>query len=201
MTVSTVPLRFKTLTAGDRDERLNRVDVTVVEYGIEITSKHLTTPAQLDEYLSQINDVNEMSQNRLLVVQDLSTCMIEKLGGAFNIDPAFFRAHIGDYTWLNIRDPQAQIPELEAFSKRSNWFHVQYVQPRYFATQESLNRAREQTEYFNVLRRIDHNERFKSWTDVPGSDVGLLRSKASLWVRPDKLANTGSFGKTSSANQ
>jgi hypothetical protein len=182
MTVSTVPLRFKTLTAGEREERLHRVNVTIVEYGTKVSSKHLSSPEELDEYLSEPR--NEDSSGRLLVLQDLSTCMIEKFGAAFDIELGFFRTHIGDYVWLNTRDPQAEIPYLEFMSKKSNYFHVQYVQPRYFATQESLDKARKQTESFNVLRRIDHDERFKSWTDVPGSDVGIVRSKASLWVRP-----------------
>lgn len=184
MTVSTVPLRFKTITVDEREERLHRVNVTVVEYGSEITSKHLISPEQLDEYLSEPR--NDEVGGRLLVLQDLSTCMIEKVGAAFDIEPGFFRTHIGDYVWLNTRDPQAEIPDLESLSRKSNYFHVQYVQPRYFETQESLDKAREETKSFNILRHIDHDERFKSWTDVPGSDVGLVRSKASLWIRPQK---------------
>lgn len=193
MTVSTVPLRFKTLTSEEREERRHRVNITVVEYGDEISSRLLNCPESLDEYLS--NPGSE-PQGRLLIVQDLSTCMIEKLGAAFDIEPGFFRTHIGDYVWLNTRDPQAEIPDLESISQTSNYFNVQYVQPRYFATQESLDKAREQTKSFNVLRRIDHDERFKSWTDVPGSDVGIVRSKASLWIRPQKPEHKGWLGES-----
>lgn len=192
MTVSTVPLRFKTLTTEEREERLHRVDVTVIEYGSEIGCRHLTSPEELDNYLADPN--NEDPTGRLLVLQDLSTCMIEKVGAKFDIEPGFFRTHIGDYTWLNTRDPQAEIPNMEALSKKSNYFHVQYVQPRYFATQESLDKARKQADSFNVLRRIDYDERFKSWSDVSGSDVGLVRSKASLWVGPSR-SGTGWLGK------
>jgi hypothetical protein len=200
MTVSTVPLRFKSLTLGEREERLRRVNVTVVEYGNEISSSHLTSLEELDQYLSESNETTEIPTGRLLVVQDLSAGMIEKLGGVFDIEPGFFRSHIGDHVWLNTRDPQAEIPDLEALSRKSNYFNVQYVQPRYFATQESLNEARKQTESFNVLRRIDHDERFKSWSDVPGSDVGLVRSKVSLWVRPQKAENKGWLGKDTGSN-
>jgi hypothetical protein len=121
--------------------------------------------------------------------------MNEKLGALFDIEPGFFKSHIGDYVWLNTRDPQAEIPNLEAFSKSSNYFSIQYVQPRYFETQESLKKAKAQAESFNVLRRIDHDGRFKPWSDMPGSDVGLVRSKASLWVCPNRCEQKGWFGK------
>lgn len=195
MTVGTVPLRSKNLTAEDRDERLNRVNISVVEYGDEMSSKDLKSPEELDDFLAGLRVEEEHPTGRLLVVQDLSTCMIEKLGAAFDVEPWFFRSHIGDYVWLNTRDPQAEIPDLEAFSISSNHFSVQYVQPRYFETQESLKKAKAQTEYFNVLRRIDHDGRFKPWSDMPGSDVGLVRSKASLWVRPDRPDQKGWLGE------
>ena len=72
------------------------------------------------------------------------------------------KCHTNLLTGLNTRDPQAEIPELEAFSVSSNAFSVQYVQPRYFESQESLKKAKAQTENFNVLRRIDHDGRFKA---------------------------------------
>jgi hypothetical protein len=159
MTVGTVPLRCKNLTPEERDERLNRVNISVIEN--DMRSKDLRSPEELDRFLDDLGVEEKHPEGRLLIVQDLSTCMIEKLGAAFDVEPWFFRAHIGDYVWLNTRDPQAEIPELEAFSTSSNAFSVQYVQPRYFETQESLKKAKAQTETFNVLRRIDHDGRFK----------------------------------------
>lgn len=141
------------------------------------------------------SDVAPEPEGRLLVVQDLSTYMIEKLGSTFDIEPGFFRSHIGDYVWLNTRDPQAEIPDLEAFSIKSSYFSVQYVQPRYFENQGQLEQAKSQAESFNVLRRIDHDGRFKPWSDMPGSDIGLVRSKVSLWVRPNKSSNRGWLGE------
>jgi hypothetical protein len=73
---------------------------------------------------------------------------------------------------------------------------VQYVQPRYFESQESLRKANLEAESFNVLRRIDCDGRFKPWSDRPGSDVGLVRSKASLWVSPKNLGQKGWLGKS-----
>lgn len=195
MTASTVPLRCKNLTAEERHERLNRVNISVVEYREKMKSQDLKSSEELDDFLEGLRGEEEYPQGRLLVVQDLSTLMIEKLGATFDIEPGFFRSHIGDYVWLNTRDPQAEIPDLEAFSTSSNYFSIQYVQPRYFETQESLKKAKAEAESFNVLRRIDHDGRFKPWSDMPGSDVGLVRSKASLWVRPNRPDQKGWFGK------
>jgi len=195
MTVSTVPLRCRTLTPEERHERLNRVNISVVEYGDQMSSRDLRTPDELDEFLEGLVVNNEAQKHRLLVVQDLSTRMIEKLGSTFDIEPGFFRTHIGDYVWLNTRDPQAEIPDLEAFSIKSNYFNSQYVSPRYFENQDQLNAAKSQTESFNVLRRVDHDGRFKIWSDMPGSDVGLVRSKISLWVRPNRGSSDGWLGK------
>ncbi|KAN0089276.1 hypothetical protein V8E51_019536 [Hyaloscypha variabilis] len=194
MTVSTVPLRCRTLTREDRHERLNRVNVSVVEYGDEMSSKDFRTPDDLDEFLESLNCEEATQKNRLLLVQDLSTCMIEKLGSAFDIEPGFFRSHIGDYTWLNTRDPQAELPDLKAFSVKSNYFSAQYVSPRYFENKDQLNAAKAQAESFNILRRVDHDGRFKDWSDMPGSDVGLVRNKVSLWVRPNKGSDQGWLG-------
>jgi hypothetical protein len=195
MTVSTVLLRFRTLTPEQRRERLNRVNISIVEYGDEMCSKDLRTPDKLDEFLNQLSQEGGTQKNQLLVVQDLSTRMIEQLGTAFDIEPGFFRTHIGDYVWLNTRDPQAEIPDLESSSIKSNHFSAQYVSPRYFENQDQLKAAKAQVESFNVSRRIDHDGRFKEWSDMPGSDVGLVRNKVSLWVRPNRGTDHGWLGK------
>lgn len=115
MTISTVPLRAKDLTPDMREERLNRVKISVIECGEELSTLELSTPRQLDTFLAAVAQPQEAKKPRLLVVQDLSTIMIERLGMAFDIEPGFFRSHIGQYVWLNTRDPQAEIPDLEAF--------------------------------------------------------------------------------------
>ena len=73
MTVSTVPLRCRTLTPDDRHERLNRVSISVVEYGDEMSSKDLRTADELDEFLGNLSQEGAAQRHRLLVVQDLST--------------------------------------------------------------------------------------------------------------------------------
>lgn len=195
MAVSTVPLRYKELTPEMRLERLNRVNISVLEYGSEIKLRPtLESVEQLDEFLKELETSPKEPEGRLLIVQDLSSSMIERLGAAFDIEPGFFRSHIGDYTWLNTRDPQAELPALEVFSSKSSYFNVQYVQPRYFENQASLKRAKAQAESFNVLRRIDHDGRFRPWADMPGSDVGLTRCKASLWTRPNTSGDQNWLG-------
>jgi hypothetical protein len=53
-----------------------------------------------------------------------------------------------------------------------------------YGISERLNVAKAQAEFFNVLRRGDHDGRFKEWDDLYArSRVGLVRSKVSLWVR------------------
>jgi len=71
MTVSTVPLRSRTLTPEQRRERLNRVNISVVEYGDDMCSKDLRTPDELDEFLTQLSQEGATQKSRLLVVQDL----------------------------------------------------------------------------------------------------------------------------------
>lgn len=160
-----------------------------------MSARDLKSPEQLDEFLNEVKASDAEPEGRLLVVQDLSTFMIEKLGEAFDIEPGFFRSHIGDYVWLNTRDSQAEIPDLQAFSVKSNYFSAQYVQPRYFENLEQLDAAKSQADSVNVLRRIDHDGRFKHWSDMPSSDVGLVRSKVSLWVRPKLSSKNGWLGK------
>jgi hypothetical protein len=186
MTVSTVPLRAKDLTSEAREERLNRVNISVIECGEELSTLDLSSPQELEDFLSGLSDPKKAQKPRLLVVQDLSTLMIEKLGMAFDIEPGFFRSHIGDYVWLNTRDPQAEVPDMEAYSVSSNYFSLQYASPRYFENETQLKNGKLQTENFNVSRKIDHDGGFKPWSDKAGSDVGLVRSKISLWVRPKR---------------
>jgi len=75
MTASTVPLKFKDLIPKEQQERLDRVNFSVLEYGEETTSRDLRPPRELEEFLEDVKNVDEPT-GRLLVVQDLSTsCM------------------------------------------------------------------------------------------------------------------------------
>ena len=122
---------------------------------------------------------------RLYVVEDLSSDVIEALGAKFDIDPHFFRGQISDYMWHNPRDPWAELPTLDVLSRHRPYACTPYFQPRYFRDSASLTRAKGEAGAFNVLRRIDSNHRWEGREDFdqPGSEIGLVRSKMSCWIR------------------
>lgn len=68
--------------------------------------------------------------------------------------------------------------------------NLRYVQPRFFENDHSVKAAKAELASFNVLRRIDLEgsaiSGTENWWDGTGGVVGLIRHKASLWVRPDK---------------
>ncbi|KAL8876331.1 MAG: hypothetical protein Q9192_008884, partial [Flavoplaca navasiana] len=60
------------------------------------------------------------------------------------------------------------------------------VDPMFF----HLSLARKEAGGFNVLRRIDRDAIWVPGADIPGSEVGLLRSKISFWLQPRKKSST-----------
>lgn len=135
---------------------------------------------------------------RLIVVEDLSTPVIEFLGHQFNIDPSFFRAHISDYTWFNICDPWVEVPVLPSRARSSAFFTLRHVRPYYFRNEESARRGRRRAGGFNVLRRIDC-DKTNAWADTPGGSVGSVRAKTSCYIRPQEEAGQGWLGESSIA--
>ncbi|KAG8157925.1 hypothetical protein KVR01_012197 [Diaporthe batatas] len=133
---------------------------------------------------------------RLYVVEDLSAEVIELLGTKFGIEPDFFRAHIVDYAWYNIRDRWRDNQPLELVRRRRNWWQMRYVAARYFENEGDLNdAATEAKESFNILRRPD-NDKSRGWWDIvsgPSSSggpcrsaaVALTRSRATFWLKPN----------------
>lgn len=132
---------------------------------------------------------------RLYVVEDLSTAVIELLGSELKIEPDFFRAHIVDYAWYNIRDRWRDNQPLELFRRQRDWWQIRYVTARYFEDEKGFEEAaREAKETFNILRRPD-NDKSRGWWDIPGdasaghrgtsAAVALTRSRATFWLKPD----------------
>ena len=140
-------------------------------------------------YLLKNSDTNT-KPHRLIVLEDLSSGLIELLGSHFDIDPRFFRGHLEDHTWFNTKDPWVELPELDSDVKRRSYFNLRYVQARYFENDLLSQAAKRQAGSFNVLRRIDLEGSAESgtvkWWDGTGGSVGLMRHKASLWVRSRK---------------
>lgn len=169
-----------------RRERARRTNVASVDF-ISGQPAPIISYMNTPESLAQCLDQQAVpGASRLYIVEDLSRDVIEHLGSKLDIDPLFFREHINDFTWYNTRDPWVELPDLDIVSRDRPYFRLTYNQPRYFRTQESFNRAQKQAGMFNVLRRLDADDEHESQFDEKSAIVALVRSKASLWIRPAK---------------
>ncbi|KAK3632799.1 hypothetical protein LTR56_016122 [Elasticomyces elasticus] len=127
-------------------------------------------------------------QDRLIIVEDLSRDLVELLGSTYDIDPIFFRTHIGDCLFHNNRDPWVELPDLDIIARKQSHLSLQYLRPRYFKTPGSYQRADRETGGFNVLRRLDsdrsHKRMENELLELPGTSVSLMRARTSLWTQP-----------------
>ncbi|KAI2625844.1 hypothetical protein GGR54DRAFT_517526 [Hypoxylon sp. NC1633] len=167
-----------------RNERASRTNAAAFDFVSgqpAPTELRITNPRDLADYLDQ---PIASDTTRFYVVEDLSRDVIELLGSKLDIDPLFFREHINDYTWYNTRDPWVELPDLDTVSRTRPYFRLTYLQPRYFTSQESFRKAKKQAGFFNVLRRLDVDSDHASLFDEDEATVALVRSKASLWIRP-----------------
>lgn len=144
---------------------------------------------------------------RLYVVEDLSRDVIELLGTKFGIEPDFFRAHIVDYAWYNIRDRWRDNQPLELVRRRRNWSQIRYVTARYFEDEQGFEEAASEAKAnFNILRRPD-NDKSRGWWDVSGpassstqcrsAAVALTRSRATFWLKPNVAEEDTAIGTVS----
>jgi hypothetical protein len=184
------------LTEHDKRERRQRLKIAMLDFKPQKKIQRTTFEnlVELQGTLQRQLDHPDEIPARLFVVEDLSSDVIETLGGYLNIPPAFFRGHMSDYMWYNTRDPWVELPELEILAAKHSYFHMRYVQPRYFKDQESVQRAKRELGGFNVLRRLDTRDDRSHTLDQPGSVVGMVRCKASLWIRPNKQNEAGVLG-------
>ena len=197
MKVTTSPPKLKFLTEEHKNERARRTKVTILDFqpGEPVDRTDYSDIDRLSEALGSPASCHDNVHARLFIVEDLSRDVIEKLGARFDIDPLFFRGHISDYLWNNTRDPWVELPDLDIVSRKRSYLHIRYVQTRYFRNEESLKRSREQAGGFNVLRRVDRDGNWVRGADIDGSDVGLVRSRTSFWIRPNKDGETGILGE------
>jgi hypothetical protein len=204
MEVGTTPLRWKDLrteTQGkdgkvgneEREERARRTNVMRLDYleSGDVDEKKCETPDQLIEAL--IEDTGE-SKLKLFIVEDLSRDVIEALGDNLDIEPAFFREHIVDYAWCNIRDRWQDPPNLHIASMQQRWLQLRYVTARYYKTTGSFETGVKNAEHFNVLRRLDDDSNNKAVWDDKGAIVGIIRTRASFWFRQAD-SEKGAVGK------
>jgi hypothetical protein len=203
MDVTTAPVKHVWVKNDpeDMEERAHRTKVAILDFVPDhlqekVLRKDCDTIDQLHEALLLPQDKDDNITGRLYVVEDLSRDVIEALGAKFDIDPRFFRAQISDYTWHNPREPWVEFPSLSITSHQRSFFCIRYFQPRYFPTKECFAKARTLAGGFNVLRRLDNNRPWEGTDrfDKPKSDIGLVRSKLSLWDRKNTPDQTMMIG-------
>ncbi|KAI0024200.1 hypothetical protein F4780DRAFT_797160 [Xylariomycetidae sp. FL0641] len=190
MMVTTSPVKWQFIEKSPHRERIQQKRASRIKVAaIDFTSKqrpsceHIRQKDTLARYLE---DGPPPGSSRLYVVEDLSRDMIELLGAKLDIDPLFFREQINDYLWYNTRDPWVELPDLEVVARDRPYFRLTYVQTRYFRDRYEFKRAQTQAGMFNVLRRLDDDSDHSSLFDKDGTVVALVRSKASLWIRPSR---------------
>ncbi|KAL9044712.1 MAG: hypothetical protein Q9214_002168 [Letrouitia sp. 1 TL-2023] len=194
MEASTAPAKAKLLSVREKAERLNRVKASVLSFSdVQDVERKDSNSLEGLTYLLKHSDSN-IKKNRLIVLEDLSSGLIELLGSHFDVDPRFFRSHLEDHTWFNTKDPWVELPELDSTIKSRSYFTIRYVQARYFENDLYSQAAKRQAGSFNVLRRIDLEGSAESgtdkWWDGTGGSVGIIRHKVSLWVKPQRENDT-----------
>lgn len=182
----------------DRDERACRTNVTVLRYLVsgEVKEMSCKTSNELvavldgrcveeseDEGVSGRGGAVDECKLRLYVVEDLSRDVIEALGSKLDIEPAFFREHIVDYAWCNIRDRWQDPPNLRVAEGHRRWVQLRYVTARYYKTSKEFKEGVKEAERFNVLRRPDDDVNNKAVWDDREAIVGITRSRASFWLK------------------
>jgi hypothetical protein len=173
----------------ERTARLERIKVCRLDYydteRIESAKFDSTCESRAAEILAQDLDLDQSDpkvQFRLYVVEDLSSDVIEILGSNLGIEPSFFRAHLTNYDWYNVRDRWRDPPEI--LTRQHNWIELRYTTARYFETRSDFDAAAKEAESFNILRRLDDDMSNTSWWDDKNAVVGLIKSKATLWLKP-----------------
>ncbi|KAI0191470.1 hypothetical protein EV127DRAFT_387712 [Xylaria flabelliformis] len=232
MEVGTDPLRWRNFYGDDKDntytypddpndrevrrlDRARQTHVTQLEYLRDGRVKFLgkyTTPEQLGDALEELSKPERGEEPagtyvklKLFIVEDLSREVIERLGYRFDIDPDFFRSHIHDYAWYNIRDPYWDPPDLQMNVIHRDWCQIRFCRARYFASQALFNQGQDAANKFNIGRKLYEDENKAYWdTDIPqklgpenngsadaniknhdeesiNGKIGLMRTRATLW--------------------
>ncbi|KAL8959721.1 MAG: hypothetical protein Q9183_005590 [Haloplaca sp. 2 TL-2023] len=189
MRVTTSPPLWRYLSPAERKERASRVKIALLVFTEYATERFDIGTIEDLELLLHGDALKSPSWDdefaHLFVVEDPSTAVIETLGGHFDIDPMFFRGHISDYIWYNIRDPWIELPSLDVVSRDQSHHSIRYRQTRFFRSFQSLKKARDELNLFNVLRRIDKEGNMGPEDDsTTGTPIGIVRSKMSCWIQP-----------------
>jgi hypothetical protein len=173
----------------NRLERWQKTNIARLDYlkNGRVAEKRVKKHGELKEMLDVKNEDLSEVQLRLWVVEDLSRAVIELLGSRYDVEPAFFREHIIDVAWHNVRDYWRDPPNLDIVARKQDWLRIRFMRGRYFPTTELFKAAVKESEGWNIFRRPDDDENNKSHWDHKKGKVGLVRSRASFWMKkPNK---------------
>ncbi|KAF5637073.1 hypothetical protein F25303_8013 [Fusarium sp. NRRL 25303] len=192
-----------------QEERATKMNVALLRFnGDGQAEQHppdnLHRPEDLRSAIEMAKKPESGVMFSLFLVEDLSRDVIETLGSELAIDPRFFRAHITEYVWNNIRDRWREPSILQVDAKRQTWFQLRLIRSRYFENQNQLKKAKDQVNNFNVVRRLDADKNQIFWdkdpdptiwerltgksvraTDRVDAKVGHMRSRATFWLNPE----------------
>lgn len=179
------------------------VTAAVQKHVIVIEGGHENPQTKVQNKEHETDDPSQVSL-RLYVLEDLSRNVIEAFGTKLGIEPDFFRAHIAEYAWYNVRDRWRGNHPLELVRHRRNWLQIRYVTARYFEDDGSFkNAVTYADDNFNILRRLDNDES-KAWWDIPkpgGSGnqvkpaiVALTRCRATFWLKSKATEDEAAIG-------
>ncbi|KAF5690911.1 hypothetical protein FCIRC_642 [Fusarium circinatum] len=191
-----------------QEERATKMNVALLKFkddgqAEQHPANHLRRPEDLRRAIHMAGNPGLGLKFTLFVAEDLSRDVIETLGSELAIDPRFFRAHITDYVWNNIRDRWREPSILQVDAKRQTWFQLRLIRSRYFENQSQLTEAKAQVNEFNVMRRLDADKNQIFWDQDPDptiwerlagessqdkrrvdAKVGHMRSRATFWLNP-----------------
>ncbi|KAF5529772.1 hypothetical protein FMEXI_13947 [Fusarium mexicanum] len=203
-----------------QEERATKMNVALLKFKEDgqaepHSANHLRRPEDLRRAIHMAGHPGLGVNFTLFVVEDLSRDVIETLGSGLAIDPRFFRAHITDYVWNNIRDRWREPSILQVDAKRQTWFQLRLIRSRYFENQSQLTEAKAQVNEFNVMRRLDADKNQIFWDKDPDptiwerlagdssqdksrvdAKVGHMRSRATFWLNPEST-----IGKHTNSSQ
>lgn len=144
-------------------------------YGHDRPPSRKDTPSRED--LKNLSPDGERVTGRLIILEDLSSNWIEKIGWLFGIDPMFFAGHVRISEW-NPRNDRTDAQRLPSSRKEAQFIRLRYSEivllDRCF---EPTVRA--QITSFNVFRRMRFRYPTRDYqTDKP---LGLVNRMVSYW--------------------
>ncbi|KAK7413090.1 hypothetical protein QQX98_008038 [Neonectria punicea] len=208
MEVGTDPLRWRNFYGDDKkngytypddppeareqqqSDRVSKTHVHQLEYlgdrTINLVGPY-TNPQELGNALNALSEKRKDEGStgahvkfRLFIVEDLSREVIERPGFHFDIDPDFFRAHIFDYAWFNIRDPFWNPPSLHMDITRKNRFQIRFCRARYFSSPARFDEGQDAVNKFNIGRKLYEDENKAYWDRDPTPEVAEPQSRPKV---------------------